>query len=102
MTARSVVCNASPLIALEQIARLDLLRQLFGNVLVPAAVIRETAPALVMPAWIAEQALGQPIEPRILQASLGPGETETVSLALEISADGSFSMSVRRGDWRRV
>src|SRR5437868_8214910 len=86
MTAGQVVCNASPLIALERIGRLELLRHLFGPVLVPPAVVRETAPALVLPSWIAEQPLGRPVDPRIVLASLGAGESETVSLALEVGA----------------
>lgn len=86
MTAGLVVCDASPLIALEQIGQLDLLRHLFGRVLVPPAVVRETGAALVIPSWIGEQPLGQPVDPGIAQASLGPGETETVSLALEVGA----------------
>jgi predicted nucleic acid-binding protein len=48
MTPGLVVCNASPLIALEQIGQLELLRHLFGRVLVPPAVVRETGAALVI------------------------------------------------------
>ena len=71
MTAGPVVSNASPLIALEQIGQLDLLAQLFGHVLAPPAVVRETVPQLVLPAWIAEQSLAQPIAPQILQCIWG-------------------------------
>jgi hypothetical protein len=86
MTAGPVVSNASPLIGLERIGRLDLLAQLFGQVLVPPAVVRETVPQLVLPAWIAEQSLAQPMAPQIAQAALGAGESESISLALELGA----------------
>jgi len=86
MSTGPVVFNASPLIALERIGQLDLVHQIFGSVLVPRAVVRETTPALVLPSWIAEQPLQRPLDPRIAHASLGPGETETVALAMEVSA----------------
>jgi len=86
LTDGPVVCNASPLIALAQIGQLALLEQLFGTVVVPPAVIRETAPSVSPPTWVEERPLAQPIGPRILRASLGPGESETISLALELGA----------------
>jgi predicted nucleic acid-binding protein len=76
MTAGLTVCDASPLIALEQIGQLDLLRQLFGHVLVPPAVVRETRATLDLPSWIGEQSLGQPVDPEIVQAALGFSETK--------------------------
>jgi len=82
-----VVADASPLIALQQIEPLGLLEVLFAEVYVPPAVAREVAPRLVLPAWIRERALGQPIARDVLRASLGAGESEAISLALEIHAD---------------
>ena len=81
-----VVSNASPLIALVQIGYLGLLNRLFSNLLIPPAVLREIAPSLTLPDWITERALEQPIGPQILQTSLGPGESEAISLAIEVSA----------------
>jgi len=86
MSPEPVVSNASPLIALEQIGHLPLARDLFGEVVIPPAVRREIAASVVVPAWVVERALTQPIGPRILAASLGPGESETLSLALELDA----------------
>lgn len=86
MTPAPVVCNASPLIALQQIGHLQLLEQFFGTVLIPPAVAREVAPTVALPAWIEQQVPAQPVGPRILGASLGPGESETISLALETKA----------------
>ena len=86
MSSAPVISNASPLIALEQIGHLDLLKGLFSAVLIPPAVIREVAPTVTLPAWVSERALTQPIGPQILRIALGPGESEAISLALEIGA----------------
>jgi uncharacterized protein len=80
-----VVSNSSPLIALSQIGHLELLERLFTTVQVPPAVIQETV-SVVLPTWIAEHSLSQLIGPRILRASLGLGESEAISLALEVGA----------------
>lgn len=82
-----VVADASPLIALQQIDQLALLKALFDEVVIPPAVAREVAPRLMLPSWIRERALLQPIAREVLRASLGPGESEAISLALEIHAD---------------
>ena len=84
---KTVVCNASPLIALNQIGELELLSHLFERVVVPLGVQSETASSVVLPAWIEVQNLRQPLGARILAASLGKGESETMALALEIGAD---------------
>ena len=85
MSLPPVVSNSSPLIALEQIGNLNLLQKLFATVLIPPAVTRETT-SVVLPSWITEGPLTQPIGPQILHASLGPGESEAISLALEVRA----------------
>src|SRR5437870_864581 len=84
MTA-PVVSNSSPLIALAQIGQLALLEKLFSKVLVPPAVVIEAA-SVTLPAWCEEQRLSQSIGPLILGASLGIGESEAISLALETQA----------------
>lgn len=87
MNAGLVVSNTSALIALERVGQLDLLQQLYGNVVIPPAVAQEAAPRLVLPNWIMEHALTQPLDPLMLAASLGLGETEAIGLALELNAD---------------
>ncbi len=82
----TVVSNSSPLIALQQIDRVDLLQALFDTLLVPPAVARETAPTVTLPSWITERPLMQSVGARILNSSLGLGESEAISLALEIGA----------------
>lgn len=82
-----VVSNSSPLIALEQISRLDLVRSLFNTVIVPPAVVQEVSPRLVLPPWIVEHSLTQPLASRVLATSLGSGEREAICLALEQNAN---------------
>jgi uncharacterized protein len=86
VTPRLIISNASPLIALEQLSQLELLRRLYSNLVVPAAVAREVAPSVRLPPWIDVRTLSQPIAARVLQAGLGPGESETIGLALELNA----------------
>jgi predicted nucleic acid-binding protein len=85
-TYKQFVSNASPIIALAQINKLGLLEKLFSWVLVPPAVVREISPTVVLPNWITERALMQPISSQILNTSLGPGESEAISLAFEIGS----------------
>lgn len=85
MTA--VVADASPLIAFVQIGQLHLLQALFTSLFVPPAVAREIAPSVPSQPWIVERHLAQPIPFPVLQASLGAGESEAISLALELHAD---------------
>jgi len=84
MSKLLTVSNSSPLIGLEQIKQLELLLKLFGNVIVPEAVAKEVAPTVTLPNWITIQPLNQSIAARILETSLGPGESEAISLALEL------------------
>ena len=83
-----VVSDASPLIALQQIAELQLLQGLFGEVVIPPAVAREISPSVkTLPSWLKTRSLQQPMAGEILHASLGAGETEAISLAQETRAD---------------
>ncbi|MEM7585318.1 MAG: DUF3368 domain-containing protein [Acidobacteriota bacterium] len=86
MSSAPIVADASALIALHQIDHLDLLEQLFQRIVIPPAVTREIAPSVSLPAWIDQRGLSQPIGAQILAASLGAGESESISLALETDA----------------
>ena len=86
MSASPVVTDTSPIIALDRIGKLDLLHELYGAILVPLAVARETAPRTQLPVWIVETALEQPLAPRVLTASLGQGESAAIALAVEREA----------------
>jgi len=86
--AHVVVADASVLIALGQIDQLLLLQKLFTEVLIPPVVQREVAPSLPqLPPWIQTRALERPPHRRVVEASLDPGETEAISLALEAKAE---------------
>jgi uncharacterized protein len=82
-----VVADASPLIALQQIGELRLLRAVFTELIVPPAVAREILPSVPPAPWIVERPLTQPIASLVLRANLGAGEGEALSLAAEIRAD---------------
>lgn len=82
-----VIADASPLIALDQIGQISLIKHLFGQILIPSAVAREVSPSLpALPAWITTRNLAQPMASEILRASLGAGESETLALGLEVEA----------------
>lgn len=92
--SRPVVVNATPIITLSLIERLDLFRDLFGEVLIPEAVRREVLAGgsgrpgvqqLTHSPWIRTVALA---EPRIadLLTDLDRGEAEVLALALEQQA----------------
>jgi predicted nucleic acid-binding protein len=86
MISGPIVSNSSPLIALEQIGQLRLIEYLFNSVFVPPGVVSEVSSILSLPGWIVKQDLSQAVGPIILSASLGQGESETISLALEMKA----------------
>ena len=93
-----VVCNASPLIILGRIDRLDLLPALFGAVQVSSEVYQEVviagasrpaAAAIKAATWIQ---VHPPMAPADLaswrsQARLGSGELATIALAKTVAAD---------------
>lgn len=90
-----VVADASPLNYLIQIECDTLLRELFGKVLVPTAVIEElrhpaTPPAVAswlshVPPWIEVRAVSAPSDPTLDVLDLG--EREAIQLAQELHAD---------------
>ncbi len=90
-----IISNASPLIALERIGRRELLRELFGRVVIPPAVRRELGPD-PLPEWIVERAFSHPIDRRVYAAQLDPGEREAIALALEIGV-GRLLLDDRAG-----
>lgn len=80
----AVVSNSSPLIALAEISRLDLLSSLFGSVWIPPAVAAEVTRSLpTLPGWIAIRELRQPLPSAVLRGALGRGEREALGLTLE-------------------
>jgi predicted nucleic acid-binding protein len=91
-----VVCNASPLINLARVSKLDLLRQLYGELHIPKAVWHEVVEKGVGQAgadqvqttlWIKTQVIANLPLARALQQDLDVGEAEAIVLALETGAD---------------
>jgi predicted nucleic acid-binding protein len=86
-----VISNTSPLFYLHRIGQLDLLRQLYGQVVVPDAVIAEIhagaaqdedVPDLKALAWIVQRSVLVPEVLRLV-TDLGEGEAQVLALALE-------------------
>jgi len=86
-----VICNTSPLQYLHQLERLELLPILFGEVVVPDAVVDELAEGrrigVAVPdpkalAWVKIRAVASPAVLPLVR-DLGPGEREVLALALE-------------------
>lgn len=91
-----VVSDASPLIALGRIGRLDLLQEIFGSLLVPDAVWEEVvvsgmqklgADAVEVATWISRQSVTDRDLVNLLRHDLGAGEAEAIVLARECNAD---------------
>ncbi len=81
---KATVSNTSCLIALETIRRLDLLGDVYQEVLIPPAVAAEWG--MVAPPWLKVQNLGDQALAQVLSLQLGPGEAEAIALAMEIGA----------------
>jgi predicted nucleic acid-binding protein len=90
-----VVSNASPLINLARIGKLDLLRQLYEELSVPEAVWQEIvvkgagqpgAEEVKTATWIKRRAVTNTQLARALQQELDTGEAEAIALALEMEA----------------
>ena len=79
-----VVSNSSPLIALEQIGKLELLQSLFTEIVIPDQVAVETVASVQPRLWIRKQSLSQPMLPAVQRPGLGPGEREAICLAIEV------------------
>ena len=91
-----VVSNASPLINLARIGRLDLLQQLYGELLIPEAVWQEVvvdgsgqpgAEIIKSAAWIKINTVVNVQLVQSFRQDLDSGEAEAIALALEVSAD---------------
>jgi predicted nucleic acid-binding protein len=88
-----VVADSSPLIVLANIGEVDVLPRLFGEVVIPPAVAAEVGAAsrpqavrdfmAARPAWLRVE------RPSMVESipDLHPGESEALSLALELHAD---------------
>lgn len=101
----TVVSNTSPIFYLSSIGQLDLLRQLYGEIAIPAAVLQEItnvgntdASARVVPtlSWIKTEPVTDRVFVNRLRTELDPGEAEAIALAVQLSA-GRLLMDERLG-----
>lgn len=91
-----VVSDSSVLIALSAAGHFSLLRELYGRVLVPAAVHREVtrdpdrfgADELAGAEWIeVRHVTDAALVTSLIQGGIGRGESEAIVLAMEVGAD---------------
>jgi len=92
-----VVSNTTPLIGLGRIGRFDLLREMFGQIIVPQAVQaeilaigKEADPILSAfraASWISVQPVSDQLAVGVLLDELDLGEAETIVLGHEMKAD---------------
>lgn len=86
---RRVVVNSTPLLVLGNIGQLDILRRMYGNIVIPEAVYREVTEKddaasqalLAAKDWIEVQTIRNPDEYALYRARLHAGEVETMILA---------------------
>jgi len=92
----SIVSNASPLISLARIGRLNLLQQLYGELIIPEAVWNEIviegsgkpgADEVKEAPWIKKQAIKNKQLAHVLRQERDAGESEAIALALESEAE---------------
>ena len=100
-----VVCNATPIIALAAVGQLDLLRAVYGEILIPDDVFHEVAVAgagepgaheVTEAGWIKRQTVHNAALVNALGLELDLGEAEAIALAVEQSA-GLILLDERRG-----
>jgi predicted nucleic acid-binding protein len=91
-----IVSDASPLIALGRIGRLDLLNEIFGSLVLPDAVWREVVEAgidkegaakVAVSPWISRRSVRDKSLVDLLRHDLCAGEAEAIVLAKECNAD---------------
>jgi uncharacterized protein len=92
----NVVSNASPLINLSRIGRIDLLSSMYGTLVVPDAVWNEVvieghglpgAEMIKSCSWIKKKEIQNVPLVLTLRQDLDAGEAEAITLALEMKAD---------------
>ncbi len=111
-----LVLDASALIALARIGRLDLLHQVAGTVHIPEAVYDEVVTAgrgrsgsaeLTQAQWISRHYVQDQVGVARLRTRVGRGEAEAIALARELQADvlipdDATARRVAEGEGRNV
>ena len=93
---RKVVVNTTPLIALSHVDQLDVLKRLYGEIIIPEAVYRElsikTESICKMAVddsleWIRIKSINNEMAKAMYKTQLHDGEVEVMILSKEIAAD---------------
>ena len=91
-----IVSDSSPLIALSDLDKLDLLQKLYGHIVIPEAVWAETVIAgrekpgriaLLQASWISHVAVKDQSLVNYFLQELDLGESEAIALAVELDAE---------------
>lgn len=91
-----VVSNAGPLITLSKLGKLNLLKELYGTIVIPDAVQYEVvvqgkgaigAEEVANSVWITVEAVTNKLAVELLRERLDIGESEAIILSLESKAD---------------
>jgi uncharacterized protein len=91
-----VVCNTSPITNLAAIAQLDLLRSIYGEIIIPQAVYDQlTNLPYSVPGgtevqtsdWIKVRPVLEQSKVRVFRRDVDFGEAEAIALSLELAAD---------------
>ncbi len=93
-----VVSNTSPILNLAIVGQLELMRQQFGQVLIPPAVLSElkvqedrhgslAIQSALKAGWIQMQEINSQNSLQLLQQTLDKGEAEAIALAIALQAD---------------
>ena len=99
---RKVIVNSTPIIGLADIGRLDVLRQVYGGVVIPQAVYDEIISHNVKKQveesrnWITVEQIRDDSQKRMYRARLHAGEVEVMILAQEKTPNWSSWMITRR------
>jgi predicted nucleic acid-binding protein len=89
-----VVSDTSPILSLALIGRLDLLRELYGSIVIPEAVRQEImatdqsgAREVSQADWIITRPIDPDVALKLLRREVDRGEAEAIGLALQLKAD---------------
>jgi uncharacterized protein len=94
--SKTVIADSTCLIGLSKIGKLDILRQLFGNILIPPTVFQEVvvlgrgrpgSAEVDSAEWIQTCGVTDQFAVSTLRLRLGAGESEAIVLASEQAAD---------------
>ena len=104
-TPRGSISDSGPLIRYSAIERLDILRTVLGDIVIPPAVYDEVvrvghampgAKEVALLPWIQVRELTTEIDRQVTAVRLGRGETEAIGLALQLHSTSTFASDDRQ------